>query len=66
MAGDPDMIKDIFVRDWHVFADRTTGKKSGDPVFDNFLTVKSGRQSTMDSVIKTKSLQVMSGNACAA
>lgn len=35
---DPEMIKDILVRDWTSFADRTGGIKSGNPVTDNFLT----------------------------
>ena len=44
VVGDPEMLKDILVRDWHVFADRTKGRKSGDEVTDNFLTALSGNE----------------------
>lgn len=43
VISDPEMIKDILIRDWHVFADRTGGIKSGNPIVDNFLTALSGK-----------------------
>lgn len=44
VIGDPDMLKDILVRDWHVFADRQHGRKSGNPIIDSFLTALSGNE----------------------
>ena len=42
VVGDVDMLKDILVRDWHVFADRMSGLKTGDDVADSFLISVSG------------------------
>ena len=44
VVGDVDMLKDLLVRDWHVFADRTSGLKTGDPIMDKFLTSLSGNE----------------------
>ena len=44
VISDPDMIKDILVRDWFAFADRTGNMKSGNPITDNFLTNLSGNR----------------------
>ena len=42
VLGDPDMLKDALVRDWHVFADRRGGSKDGNRITDNFLVTLSG------------------------
>lgn len=42
IVGNPDMLKDILVRDWHVFADRRGGCIDGNPITDNFLVSLSG------------------------
>lgn len=42
VVADPDMIKDILVRDWHIFADRVHGRRTGDNITDNFMTNLSG------------------------
>lgn len=47
VISDPEMIKDIFIRDWHAFADRSGGMKSGNPIVDNFLTALSGKVSSI-------------------
>ena len=44
VVGDVDMLKDILVRDWHVFADRQNGRKTGDPIIDRFLTSLTGNE----------------------
>ena len=44
VLGDPDMLKDALVRDWHAFADRRGGGKDGNHVTDNFLTSLSGKE----------------------
>lgn len=52
IVADADIIKDILVRDWHAFADRTGGTKDGNPITDNFLTALSGNEwKRMRSVI---------------
>ena len=42
IIGDPDMLKDVLVRDWHVFADRRGGCVDGNSITDNFLVSLSG------------------------
>lgn len=42
VIGDTDMLKDVLVRDWHVFADRRGDSRDGNAITDNFLTSISG------------------------
>ena len=37
IIGDPEMLKDVMVGDWQVFADRRGGCIDGNPITDNFL-----------------------------
>lgn len=48
VVSDPEMIKDILIRDWFTFADRSGGMVSGNPITDNFLTNLSGEQRIYD------------------
>lgn len=43
IVGDPGMLKDVLVRDWHIFADRRGGCIDGNPITDNFLVSLSGK-----------------------
>lgn len=42
VVGDPDMLKDVLVRNWTTFADRRGGCVDGNPITDNFLVSLSG------------------------